>query len=66
MPRKQTQRKSFSLVSEGKTILNTPFQHIAEGCVDVFFSDLRSVSLKANHLKGKTIGHFIYGRRQGK
>lgn len=63
--RKKTSRESYSLVSNGKTLLNTCYLHVAESAVEVFFQDLRSVSIKANHLKGKTIGHYIYGRRQG-
>ena len=58
-----TSRQSYSLVSDGKSLLSTCFLHVAEGAVDVFFGDLRSVSLRDNKAK-KTIGHFIYGRRQ--
>lgn len=57
-------RESYSLISQGKTLMNSPFKNVVEQSVGLFFGDLRSVSMKANHQQGKTVAHFIYGRKQ--
>lgn len=56
-------RQSYSLRSKGKTLLNTPFRHVAEQCGQMMFSDMRSVSMIDN-ATGKTIQLFVYGRAQ--
>lgn len=56
-------RQSYSLRSKGKTLLNTPYRHVAEQCGQMMFSDFRSVSMIDN-ATGKTVQLFVYGRAQ--
>ncbi len=59
-PRK---KQTYSLRSQGETLLNTQFKKVATGCATEYFGDLRSVSMIDN-VTGKTVQLFIYGRAQ--
>lgn len=59
----KTKRESYTLRATGKTLLTTPFRHIAEQAAVTFFAELRSVSMIENKTT-KTLQHWIYGRPQ--
>lgn len=64
-PNRAQRAPTFSVKSDGKTLLTTPFLHLAERVAEDFFADQRSVSIRDN-AAGKTVAHFIYGHRQEK
>ena len=58
-----TRAPTFSVKSEGKTLMTSPFLPLCRRVVENFFDDMRSVSIRSN-ADGKTVAHYIYGRIQ--
>lgn len=59
----KVRKATYSLRSEGETLLKTQFRTLAEQVAGTYFADVRSVSMIDNST-GKTVGRWNYGHRQ--
>lgn len=58
-----SKKQTWTLLSEGKSLLSTPFRHVAEEAVLIFFGELKGVQLRDN-MTNKNVQRWIYGRKQ--
>ena len=63
--RKRSVKRSatFTLRSDNKSLLTTPFEHLARTIAETHFANVKSVSLFDNE-KRKTVARWNYGHRQ--